>query len=78
MSGRDWRHLRERLHDLADLGDALASDMPVGDARFLYAIIEPMAEDAARLARDLATVLVNEAAENGVELPPLDLGGDAS
>jgi hypothetical protein len=69
---RDWRHLRERLTDLADLGAELVPGISVGGARFLYAVIAPMAEDAARLARDLESVLVNEMAENGVQLPPLN------
>ncbi|MFC1439780.1 hypothetical protein ABUW04_16100 [Streptacidiphilus sp. N1-10] len=71
---RDWRHLRERLMDLADLGEELSPGMQVGNARFLYAVIAPMAEDAARLARDLETEIANDAAENGVVLPPLDTG----
>jgi hypothetical protein len=60
--------------DLADLGEELCPVLPVGNARFLYAVIAPMAEDAARLARDLETEMVNEASENGVVLPPLDTG----
>jgi hypothetical protein len=58
--------------DLADLGEELCPGLPVGNARFLYAVIAPMAEDAARLARDLETEIANDAAENGVVLPPLD------
>lgn len=75
---RDWRDLRERLTDLADLGEELVPGMHAGSARFLYAVIAPMAADAARLAADLETLLVNEATENGVQLPPLNLdGGEA-
>ncbi|MEY9941280.1 hypothetical protein [Streptacidiphilus sp. MAP5-3] len=76
MSARDWRHLRERLMDLADLADEIVPGLPVGSYRFLYQIIAPMAEDAARLARDLETEIANEAAENGVILPPLDTDRD--
>ncbi|MFF3072459.1 hypothetical protein [Kitasatospora sp. NPDC057936] len=79
MSGRprDWRDLRERLNDLGDLAAEIAPDLDWGTYRFLFAIIAQMAQDAAALARDLETELCNLAAENGVELPPLDLdGGD--
>ena len=73
---RDWRDLRERLTDLGSLGEELVAGLPVQDARFLYAVIVPMATDAARLAADLETGVANWAAENGVELPPLDLPED--
>jgi hypothetical protein len=69
------RDLRERLTDLGSLGEELTGGLPVDQARFLYAVIVPLASDAAQLARDLETQLVNEAAENGVQLPPLDAGG---
>ncbi|MBV6698501.1 hypothetical protein KV557_15415 [Kitasatospora aureofaciens] len=80
MSGRarDWRDLRERLNDLADLGAEIAPDLDWGAYRFLFAIIAQMAQDAAALARDLETELLNLAAENGVSLPPLDLGDGGS
>jgi len=68
---RDWRDLRERLIDLGSIGEELVAGMDVQTTRFLYAITAPMCEDAARLARDLETVIVNAAIENGVELPPL-------
>ncbi|MEZ0095834.1 hypothetical protein [Streptacidiphilus sp. EB129] len=74
-AARDWRALRERLMDLADLGAELLPGMPVGNYRFLYAVIAPMATDAARLAEDLETQLRNDAAENGVVLPPRDTDG---
>ncbi|WP_042370292.1 hypothetical protein [Streptacidiphilus neutrinimicus] len=74
MSGRTWWHLQERLADLASLGAELHAGLEQGEYRFLLAVIAPMATDAARLASDLETVLRNEMAENGVELPPLDLG----
>ncbi|MDH6135039.1 hypothetical protein P3T37_004449 [Kitasatospora sp. MAA4] len=63
--------------DLSDLADEIQPGLHPGQYRFLYAIIAPMAQDAFQLARDLETALVNEAAENGVELPPLDTGGGA-
>ncbi|GAA1937023.1 hypothetical protein [Kitasatospora viridis] len=75
MSGRTWQDLRERLHDLSDLGDEMHADMEWGQARLLFAITATMAADACQLARDLETELLNLAAENGVPLPPLDLGG---
>jgi len=68
---RDWRDLRERLIDLGSIGEELVAGLDLQTTRFLYAIVAPMAEDAARLARDLETVIVNAAMENGVELPPL-------
>ena len=62
--------------DLADLADEIQPGLDAGRSRFLYAIIAPMAEDAHRLARELGQAIEREAAESGVELPPLDLGGD--
>ncbi|MBC3841354.1 hypothetical protein GXW82_16780 [Streptacidiphilus sp. 4-A2] len=47
---RSWRDLRERLSDLGSLGEELVPGLEVQTARFLYAVIAPMAEDAARLA----------------------------
>lgn len=76
--GRDWRDLVERLADLANLADEIHPDLDWGTYRFLFAIIAPMAQDAAQLARDLETELINLAAENGVELPPLELGDGAT
>lgn len=70
---RDWRDLRERLMDLGSLGEELVAGLDVQTTRFLYAVVAPMAEDAARLARDLETVIVNASLENGVVLPPLTL-----
>ncbi|WP_037601626.1 hypothetical protein [Streptacidiphilus rugosus] len=74
MSGRTWADLRERLSDLASLGEELHGGLEQGQYRFLLAVIAPMATDAGRLACDLETELRNEMAENGVDLPPLDLG----
>jgi len=68
---RDWRDLRERLTDLGSLGEELVEGLDGQSLRFLFAVVAPMAEDAARLARALETVVVNTALENGVELPPL-------
>ncbi|MER7704658.1 hypothetical protein ABTX81_17415 [Kitasatospora sp. NPDC097605] len=72
---RTWRDLRERLSDLGDFAEEMAPDMDWGRARFLYAIIAPMAEDAALLARDLEGELYALAAEHGVSLPRMELGG---
>ncbi|WP_424708542.1 hypothetical protein [Kitasatospora acidiphila] len=73
--------LRERLWELSDLGDEMHVGMEWGTARFLFAITALMAADAATLAKDLETELLNLAAENGVELPPLpslESGGEGS
>jgi len=61
--------------ELGTWGEELVSGLEPDAARFLYVVVAPMAEDAARLARDLETGIVNEAAENGVQLPPLDIPG---
>ncbi len=68
---RDWRDLRERLIDLGSIGEELVAGLDITSTRFLYAVVAPMAEDAARLARSLETVIVNSSLEDGVELPPL-------
>ncbi len=73
--GRDWRDLRERLDDLGSLAEEMTPDMGWGRARFPYAIVAPMAEDAALLARDLETELRKLAVQHGVALPPLDVSG---
>ncbi|SDT11966.1 hypothetical protein SAMN05216371_1332 [Streptomyces sp. TLI_053] len=67
--GRDWRDLRERLSDLGELAGELGPEMAWGRARFLFAIVAPMAEDAALLARDLESELRALAIEHGVPLP---------
>ncbi|TQF04471.1 hypothetical protein E6W39_22385 [Kitasatospora acidiphila] len=77
MSHRTWKDLRQRLHSLSDLGDEMRDGMDWGRARFLFAITALMAADAASLANDLETELLNLAMENGIDLPPLELGGDA-
>ncbi|WP_101380122.1 hypothetical protein [Kitasatospora sp. GP30] len=70
--------LRERLWELSDLGDEMHVGMECGTARFLFAITALKAADAAALAKDLETELLNSAAENGIELPPLESGGEGS
>ncbi|WP_406088647.1 hypothetical protein [Kitasatospora purpeofusca] len=70
--GRDWQDLRERLSDLGELATELGPGMEWGRARFLFAIVAPMAEDAALLARDLETELRMLAVQHGVPLPPPD------
>jgi len=77
-AGRDWRDLRERLMDLGELGAELSAGLEVQQFRFIYVLVASMAQDAAGLARDLETVIVNDAAENGVELPPLVLPVEGS
>jgi len=64
--------------DLGELGAELSAGLEVGQFRFIYALVGSMAQDAAGLARDLETVIVNEAAENGVQLPPLVLPVEGS
>ncbi|MET8704219.1 hypothetical protein ABZW10_36015 [Kitasatospora sp. NPDC004723] len=75
---RTWLDLRERLNDLGAFAEEMRPDMDWGRARFLYAIIAPMAEDAARLARDLEGELYVLAAKHGVILPRSDPGDGES
>ncbi|MFF8773799.1 hypothetical protein [Kitasatospora sp. NPDC015120] len=63
------------MSDLGDFADEMGPDLDWGRARFLYAIIAPMAEDAALLARDLEGELYMLAAEHGVTLPRSGPGG---
>ncbi|WP_329565354.1 hypothetical protein [Kitasatospora sp. NBC_01266] len=57
------------------MADEIRPDLDWGTYRFLFAVISTMARDAASLAADLEAELVRLAAEHGVELPPLDMGG---
>ena len=70
-ANRDWRDLRERLIDLGDLGGELSAGLMQGQFRFIYALVAHMADDAARLARDLEAAIAAEAWATGVQLPPL-------